>query len=97
MIGTGTGQVIMTRDPQLSQRGLPPYPPLPATMDATKIDEIRRTIFVENLAPGVSYIIMMYHRYTFQGRNIFRFFTEYFIPVVHEGSCNFVPIPRTTH
>lgn len=53
--GTGVGQVIMTHDPRLTSMGLPQYPPLPATMDATKIDEIRRTVYIDNLDSAVSY------------------------------------------
>jgi hypothetical protein len=52
--GTGAGQVIMTHDPRLTSMGLAQYPPLPATMDASKIDEIRRTVFIENLDNTVS-------------------------------------------
>lgn len=48
-MGSGGVQVITTQDPQLAAMGLPPYPPLPATMDPTKVEEIRRTVYVGNL------------------------------------------------
>ncbi|CAN7989313.1 unnamed protein product [Ixodes hexagonus] len=48
-MGAGGVQVITTQDPQLAALGLPPYPPLPATMDPTKVEEIRRTVYVGNL------------------------------------------------
>uniref|UniRef100_A0A5S6QK83 RNA-directed DNA polymerase n=1 Tax=Trichuris muris TaxID=70415 RepID=A0A5S6QK83_TRIMR len=42
----GKRQVTVTHDPKLSAFGLPLYPPLPAQMDESKIEEIRRTIYV---------------------------------------------------
>uniref|UniRef100_A0A915ECC7 Enoyl-[acyl-carrier-protein] reductase, mitochondrial n=1 Tax=Ditylenchus dipsaci TaxID=166011 RepID=A0A915ECC7_9BILA len=46
----GDGQkVIVTIDPNLVALGLPPYPPLPAIMEPSKIEEIRRTVYVGNL------------------------------------------------
>ena len=42
-------QMIQTIDPQLTALGLPPYPLLPGGTDPSKVDEIRRTIFVGNL------------------------------------------------
>jgi len=53
---TVTGSVIYTYDPVLAAMGLPQYPPLPATMDPVKIEEIRRTVYVGNLdcANGVT-------------------------------------------
>lgn len=47
--GVGGSQVITTIDPHLTALGLPQYPPLPANMDPTKIEEIRRTVYVGNL------------------------------------------------
>ena len=47
--GVGGAQVITTIDPRLTALGLPQYPPLPANMDPTKIEEIRRTVYVGNL------------------------------------------------
>ncbi|XP_059163080.1 probable splicing factor, arginine/serine-rich 7 isoform X3 [Physella acuta] len=51
--GTGINQVITTYDPRLTSLGLPQYPPLPASTDASKIEEIRRTIYVSDLDPAV--------------------------------------------
>jgi len=50
------GTVIQTTDPRLTAMGLPQYPPLPANIDPSKIDEIRRTVYVGNLdsAGGVT-------------------------------------------
>ncbi|XP_013780327.1 serine/arginine-rich splicing factor 11-like [Limulus polyphemus] len=47
--GVGGTQVITTVDPRLTALGLPQYPPLPANMDPTKIEEIRRTVYCGNL------------------------------------------------
>lgn len=47
--GVGGTQVISTIDPRLSALGLPQYPPLPATTDPVRVEEIRRTIYVGNL------------------------------------------------
>lgn len=47
-------QLIYTIDPQLAQLGIPQYPPLPASTDTTKLEEIRRTIAVSNLDVSVS-------------------------------------------
>lgn len=43
-------QLMVTIDPTLASLGLSDYPPLPANTDATKIEEIRRTIYVGNIA-----------------------------------------------
>lgn len=51
--GTGINQVITTYDPRLTSLGLPQYPPLPASTDSSKIEEIRRTIYVSDLDPAV--------------------------------------------
>ena len=50
------GTVIQTTDARLTAMGLPQYPPLPANIDPSKIDEIRRTVYVGNLdsAGGVT-------------------------------------------
>lgn len=47
--GVGGAQVITTIDPRLTALGLPQYPQLPANMDPSKIEEIRRTVYVGNL------------------------------------------------
>ena len=39
----------------MSDRSLPPYPPLPGSTEHAKIDEIRRTIYVSNLDPRVTF------------------------------------------
>uniref|UniRef100_A0A0B7AR52 RRM domain-containing protein n=1 Tax=Arion vulgaris TaxID=1028688 RepID=A0A0B7AR52_9EUPU len=52
--GAGTNQVITTYDPRLTSLGLPQYPHLPITTDASKIEEIRRTVYVSDLDPKVS-------------------------------------------
>lgn len=46
--GIAPNQVVQTHDPQLEICGLPGYPPLPATYDSRKIEEIRRTILMSN-------------------------------------------------
>lgn len=46
--GVAPSQVIQTHDPQLEINGVPGYPPLPATYDSRKIEEIRRTILISN-------------------------------------------------
>ena len=47
--------VIETLDPTLTLRSLPPYPPMPGTMDQAKVEEIRRTIYVSNVDPRVTF------------------------------------------
>lgn len=37
---------MRTRDPKLEEYDLPEYPPLPATIDERKVEEIRRTVIV---------------------------------------------------
>lgn len=49
--GTGINQMITTYDPRLNALGLPQYPPLAATLDAARVEEIRRTVYVGNLDP----------------------------------------------
>lgn len=45
---------IETIDPELTDRNLPPYPPLPGTLDVPKIEEIRRTVYLSNIDKNVS-------------------------------------------
>lgn len=55
--GSGDNQAqvfIETIDSNLAERSLPAYPPLPGTMDPTKAEEIRRTVYVSNLDPRVT-------------------------------------------
>lgn len=54
MSGVGSAQVITTHDPRLTALGLPQYPALPGTTDGSKIEEIRRTVYVSNMDPSVS-------------------------------------------
>ncbi|CAG5124593.1 unnamed protein product [Candidula unifasciata] len=54
MTGTGANQVITTYDPRLTSLGLPQYPSLAMTTDASKIEEIRRTVYVSDLDPKIS-------------------------------------------
>lgn len=48
------GHVVNTIDPRLIQLSLPQYPPLPASTEPVKLDEIRRTVLVSNLDPSIS-------------------------------------------
>src|SRR5205085_40494 len=52
--GVGGAQVISTIDPRLTALGLPQYPPLPANTDPSRVEEIRRTIYVGNLDSKLS-------------------------------------------
>lgn len=47
--GSPPNQVILSHDPNMIELGLPPYPPLPATLDSRKIEEIRRTVLVADV------------------------------------------------
>lgn len=47
-------QSITTTDPRLNALGLPNYPPLPASLDPSKIEEIRRTVSVSNISQNTS-------------------------------------------
>ncbi|VDP98180.1 unnamed protein product [Trichobilharzia regenti] len=51
VVGRPGEQVIHTLEPRLSSLAFPLYPPLPATTDGSRIEEIRRTILVTNLDP----------------------------------------------
>lgn len=46
--------MLRTIDPHLAENDLPDYPPLPATTESHKINDIRRTVVYDNLAPDVS-------------------------------------------
>ncbi|RWS04607.1 serine/arginine-rich splicing factor 11-like protein [Dinothrombium tinctorium] len=54
VVTTGQSQVITTIDPRLTALGLPQYPPLPANMDPSKIEEIRRTVYIGNVDSSIS-------------------------------------------
>ncbi|VDK65382.1 unnamed protein product [Onchocerca ochengi] len=42
-------QMLLTVDPTLAALGLPPYPTLSANTEASKVEEIRRTVYVGNI------------------------------------------------
>lgn len=48
---------IETIDPELTDRNLPPYPALPGTLDVTKVEEIRRTVYLSNIDKNVKFFI----------------------------------------
>jgi hypothetical protein len=52
LTGVGSGQMITTYDPRLNALGLPQYPPLPSNLDAGKVEEVRRTVYIGNLDPA---------------------------------------------
>lgn len=54
MSGVGGTQVIATVDPRLIALGLPQYPHLPVNTDPTRIEEIRRTVYIGNLDSTIS-------------------------------------------
>ncbi|KAI6183584.1 hypothetical protein M3Y97_00504300 [Aphelenchoides bicaudatus] len=45
-------ELLYTNDPTISSLGLPKYPPLPASTEPSKIEEIRRTVYIGNLEKG---------------------------------------------
>ena len=45
--------MITTNDPRLTALGLSQYPPLPGSTDPSRIEEIRRTVYISNLEPMV--------------------------------------------
>lgn len=47
--GVGGLQMFATIDPKLTSSGLPQYPNLPLTTDPSRIEEIRRTLYIGNL------------------------------------------------
>lgn len=47
--GVGGIQMFATIDPKLTSSSLPQYPNLPLTTDPSKIEEIRRTLYIGNL------------------------------------------------
>ncbi|CAF4632840.1 unnamed protein product, partial [Rotaria sp. Silwood1] len=49
---------IETVDPELTDRNLPSYPPLPGTLDVTKVEEIRRTVYLSNLDKNIGLDIL---------------------------------------
>ncbi|CAL2032944.1 unnamed protein product [Caenorhabditis brenneri] len=63
--------VLITVDPTLEQLGLPVYPPLPPDTDASKVEEIRRTVYVGNLPKGID------------GKEVLEMFNMYFGEVMY--------------
>jgi arginine/serine-rich splicing factor 12 len=53
LVGQPPNAYIETIDPELTDRNLPAYPPLPGTLDITKVEEIRRTVYLSNLDKDV--------------------------------------------
>lgn len=49
LTGAGGIQMFATTDPKLAQNNVAPYPNLPITTDPSKIEEIRRTLYIGNL------------------------------------------------
>lgn len=47
------GIILRTFDPRLIELGLPEYPNLPATTESAKVNDIRRTLVIDNLTPEV--------------------------------------------
>lgn len=52
--GPGGAQVITTTDPRLTSLGLQSYPQLPINTDPTRLEEIRRTLYIGNLDSTLS-------------------------------------------
>ncbi|XP_076055772.1 splicing regulatory protein 54 isoform X7 [Oratosquilla oratoria] len=48
------GIILRTDDPKLAEHDLPDYPPLPATTESHKVNEIRRTVVFDNLESNVT-------------------------------------------
>ena len=53
--------MLKTIDPHLSENDLPDYPPLAATTESNKINDIRRTIVFDNLDATVSVALWCSH------------------------------------
>nr|CAG4644336.1 EOG090X0EEC [Lepidurus arcticus] len=52
--GIPPNQTIATADSRLAIEGLPSYPPIPASLDSRKIEEIRRTVVAVNIESELS-------------------------------------------
>nr|CAG4652201.1 EOG090X0EEC [Triops cancriformis] len=52
--GIPPNQTVATADSRLVAEGLPPYPPIPASLDSRKVEEIRRTVVAVNLDSNLS-------------------------------------------
>jgi arginine/serine-rich splicing factor 12 len=49
LVGQPPNAFIETIDPELTDRNLPSYPPLSGSLDTSKVEEIRRTVYLSNL------------------------------------------------
>ncbi|KAI6241331.1 hypothetical protein M3Y99_00359200 [Aphelenchoides fujianensis] len=47
-------EMLYTNDPQMAALGLPPYPPLPVGTEPSKVEEIRRTVYIGGLKKGTN-------------------------------------------
>lgn len=54
IVGQPPNGFIETIDPELTDRSLPPYPSLSAGIDMSKIEEIRRTVYLSNFDKDVN-------------------------------------------
>jgi arginine/serine-rich splicing factor 12 len=45
-------EMLYTNDPTITALGLTPYPPLPSSTEMSKVEEIRRTVYIGNLEKG---------------------------------------------
>ncbi|CAF2401139.1 unnamed protein product [Rotaria sp. Silwood2] len=54
LVGQPPNTFIETIDPELTGRNLPPYPLLSGTLDISKVEEIRRTVYLSNLDKDIS-------------------------------------------
>jgi arginine/serine-rich splicing factor 12 len=61
LVGQPLNGYIETIDPELTDRNLPPYPPLSGTLDITKVEEIRRTVYLSNLDKDVKENIVFWY------------------------------------
>jgi len=58
LVGQPPNACIETIDPELTDRNLPPYPTLIVTSDISKVEEIRRTVYLSNIDKEVSLDIL---------------------------------------
>lgn len=56
LVGQPPNGYIETIDPELTDRNLPPYPSLSAGIDISKVEEIRRTVYLSNFDKDVNEI-----------------------------------------
>ncbi|CAF0806043.1 unnamed protein product [Brachionus calyciflorus] len=86
---------IETIDSNLTERSLPQYPPLPGTIDPNKAEEIRRTVYVSNLDPRVTFE-NLYDLFTQIGEIKYIRLTKSFSDIEYEklGFSQESPIPE---